>query len=224
MRGLVGDWPLRLLAVAIAATVWGLVVTGERGLVAVAVPIEYVGLHRDLMLTDAPREAADVEVAVARWAASGFRPDAVRVRVDLSALGAGDSAVSLSAGDVQAPLGVRVRRVTPARLRVRLAPVAQAALRIVPMVRGLPAAGHRIVAVRVEPIAVQVKGPRSTIEARDTVQTVPVDVTGRRSSLTRSVGLALPETVSPLNDGKVQVTVDIEAAGGANLHAEGAPR
>ena len=219
-----GDWPLRLLAIAIAAAVWVLVVTGDRGLVSIAVPIEYAGLSRDLMLTDAPRETADVEVAVARWAVSRFRPDAVRVRVDVSTLREGDGSVTLSAGDIQAPVGVRVRRVAPARLRVHVARVSEATLRIVPMVRGVPAPGHRVVAVRVEPIAVHVKGPRSTIETRDTVQTVPVDVTGHRSSLTRSVGLALPETVSPLNDGKVQVTVDIEAAGGANLHAEGAPK
>ena len=74
------------------------------------------------------------------------------------------------------------------------------------------------------PIAVQVKGPRSTIEARDTVQTAPIDVAGRRSSVTRSVGLALPDAVSPVNDGKVQVTVDIRSVDAATLLGEGSPR
>jgi YbbR domain-containing protein len=224
MRWLVGDSPLKLLAVAIAATVWAVVVSGDRGLVSLAVPIEYVGLDRDLVLTDAPRETANVEVAVARWAGSRFRPDVLRVRVDLSAVGEGDGFVALSAGDVQAPVGVRVRRVAPARLRVHLVRVSEATLRIVPVVRGRPAPGHRVAAVRVDPIAVQVKGPRSTIEARDTVQTAPVDVAGRRSSVTRSVGLALPDAVSPVNDGKVQVTVDIQVAGAAALHGEGSPK
>jgi YbbR domain-containing protein len=221
MRWLVDDWLLKLLAVAIAVTVWAIVVTGDRGLVSVAVPIEYVGLARDLVLTDAPREMADVEVAVARWALSRVRPDTLRVRVDLSAAGEGDGFVALWTGDVQAPVGVRVRRVAPARLRVQLARVSEATLRIVPVVHGRPAPGHRVAAVSVDPIAVQVKGPRSTIEARDTVQTAPVDVAGRRTSVTRSVGLALPDAVSPVNDGKVQVTVDIRAADAATLRREG---
>jgi YbbR domain-containing protein len=224
MRWIVADWPFKLLAVAIAAAVWAMVVTGDRGLVSVAVPIEYVGLDRALVLTDAPRETADVEVAVARWALSRFRPDLLRVRIDLSGVGEGDGVVALSAGDVEAPLGVRVRRVGPARLRLHLVRVSEATLRIVPVLRGTPAPGHRVVAVRVDPIAVQVKGPRSTIGTRDTVQTAPVDVEGRRSSVTRSVGLALPDTVSPANDDKVQVTVDIRAASAATLHGEGSPR
>ena len=224
MSWLVRDWALKLLAVAIAATVWAVVVTGDRGLVSLAVPIEYVGLDRDLVLTDAPRETADVEVAVARWAVSRFRPEAVRVRVDLTAAGEGDGLIALSSGNVQVPVGIRVRRVAPARLRVHLARVSEVTLRIVPVVRGTPAPGHRVAGIRVDPIAVQVKGPRSTIETRDTVQTAPVDVAGRRSSVTRSVGLALPDAVSPVNDGKVQVTVDIRAAGAATLHGEGSPR
>jgi hypothetical protein len=224
MSWLLRDWPLKLLAVGIAATGWVLVATSDRTLVSVAVPIEYVGLARDLVLTEAPRETADVEVAVARWALSRFRPDALRVQVDLGGVREGDGLLALSAGEVRAPVGVRVRRVTPARLRVHLARLSEATLRIVPVVRGIPAPGHRVAGVRVDPIAVQVKGPRSTIETRDSVQTVPVDVAGRRSSVTRSVGLALPDAVSPVNDGKVQVTVDIRAASGATLREEASPK
>jgi len=221
MSWILRDWPLKLLAVVIAAIGWAVVATGDRSLVSVAVPIEYVGIDRDLVLTDAPRETADVEIAVARWARSRFRPDTIRVLVDLSGAGDGDGLVPLSVTDVRAPVGTRVRRVMPARVRVHLARVSEATLRVVPDVRGIPAPGHRVAAVRVEPIAVQVKGPRSTIEARDSVQTAPVDVAGRSSSVTRNVGLALPDAVSPVNDGKVQVTVDIRAAGAGTLREEG---
>jgi YbbR domain-containing protein len=224
MSWILRDWPLKLLALVIAATGWAVVATSDRSLVSVAVPIEYVGVDGGLVLTDAPRETADVEIAVARWALSRFRPDAVRVQVDLSGAGEGDGLVPLSVRDVRAPVGARIRRVTPARVRVHLARVSEAMLRIVPVVRGVPAPGHRVAGVRVEPIAVQVKGPRSTIEARDSVQTAPVDVAGRSSSVTRSVGLALPDAVSPVNDDKVQVTVDIRAAGAATLRGEGPPK
>lgn len=211
MNRLVTNWPFTLLAVAIAITLWAVVATRERGLVSAAVPIEYVGLAPDLILTGAPRDSADVDVAVARWAWTRFRPDGLRLRVDLSRAGEGERLVPVSAENVQAPPGVRVRRVDPSRLHLHLTRAAEATLRVVAAVRGTPAPGHRVAAVRVDPIAVLVKGPRSTIETRESVQTMPVDVAGRRNSVTQSVGLALPDSVSAVNQGRVDVTVDIQA-------------
>jgi YbbR domain-containing protein len=207
--------------VVIAVMVWGLVATRDRGLVAATVPIEYVGLAGDLILAGRPPDAADVRVSVARWAQRRFRPDGLRVRVDLRGATEGEQLVAVSAANVQAPPGVRVRRVDPPRVRLRLARAAQTIVRVVPVVRGTPAPGHRVAAVRVHPIAVAVKGPRSTIETRDSVQTTPVDVAGRRSSVTQSVGLAFPDSVSAVNDGSVQVTVDIRAESGTALETEG---
>jgi YbbR-like protein len=207
------NWPFKLLAVAIAIALWAVVATRERGLVSAAVPIEYVGLAPDLILAGAPRGSADVDVAVARWAWTRFRPDGLRLRVDLSRAGEGERLVSVSAQNVQAPPGVRVRRVDPSRLHLHLTRAAEATLRVVAVVRGTPAPGHRVAAIRVDPIAVLVKGPRSTIEARESVQTTPVDVAGRRNSVTQTVGLAFPDSVSAVNQGRVHVTVDIQTEG-----------
>lgn len=220
MTRLLHDWPFKLLALAIAVTLWAVVVTRERGLVSTAVSIEYVGLSPDLILTDAPRDTVDVEVAVARWAWARFRPDGLRVRVDLSQAGEGERIVSVSSVDVRAPGGVRVRRLEPSRLRVQLERAAQVTLPVVAVVRGTPAAGHRVANVRVDPISVVVKGPRSTIESRERVHTTPVDVAGRRSSVTQDVGLATVGAVSAVTPGTVKVTVDIQAELGTALQTE----
>jgi YbbR domain-containing protein len=205
------NWPFKLLAVGIAITLWTVVATRERGLVSAAIPIEYVGLASDLILTGTPRETADVDVAVARWAWRRFRPEGLRLRVDLSRAVEGEQLVPVSAGEVQTPPGVRVQRVDPSRLHLHVTRAAEATLRVVAVVRGTPAPGHRVGDVRVEPNAVLVKGPRSTIEARESVQTTPVDVAGRRNSVTQTVGLAFPDAVSAVNQGRVHVTVDIQA-------------
>ena len=100
----------------------------------------------------------------------------------------------------------------------------EAILPVVPVVVGVPAAGYRLTDVRVDPIVVAVKGPRSTIEARDSIETTPVDVAGRRSSVTQSVGLAFPHSVSAVDAGSVQVRVDIQAERGTALETEGLRR
>ncbi|MBI1846754.1 MAG: YbbR-like domain-containing protein, partial [Candidatus Rokubacteria bacterium] len=69
--------------------------------------------------------------------------------------------------------------------------------------------GTTVDRIVVDPAAVQVEGPRSTIETKDAVETLPVNVAGRRSTLTQSVGLALPEFVYPTRDRSVQVIVEI---------------
>jgi YbbR domain-containing protein len=216
----VTDWGFKLLAVAIAVAIWAIIATRDRGIVSASVPIEYAGVARELIVTEAPAETVDVDVVVARWAMARFRPEMLRLRVDLGHATEGEQLVTVSTGDVSAPAGVRVRRVDPQRLRVRLVRAAEATLRVVAVVRGAPAPGHRVAAVRVDPIAVQVKGPRSTIEARDSVQTTPVDVAGRRSSVTQRVGLTFPEAVTALTEGPVRVTVDIQAERGTALETE----
>jgi YbbR domain-containing protein len=214
-------WAFPCLALAIAVVIWVVVATRDRPVVAASVPIEYVGLPAHLVVSGGRPDTADVDVAVARWAQRQFRPDLLRVRVDLRGAAEGDHLVALAAADVQAPPGVRVRGVDPSRVRVHVSSALEAKLRVVPIVRGAPAPGHRVAGVFVDPIAVVVKGPRSTIEARDSVQTTPIDVAGRRSSVTRSVGLAFPDAVSAIGEGTVTVTVDIRAERGAALDTEG---
>jgi YbbR domain-containing protein len=87
-------------------------------------------------------------------------------------------------------------------------------LTVAPDVRGAPASGYVVEAVVVEPKAVQVVGPRSTIERRDTVTTVPVDVSGRRDTVADTVTLALPEAVRLVRPTGVRVTVRIRSEEG----------
>jgi YbbR domain-containing protein len=82
-------------------------------------------------------------------------------------------------------------------------------LPVVPQVQGHPAPAHVLGRVRVEPPTVQITGPRTTIESRRAVDTLPVDVSGHRQGLTRTVGLALPDSVHPVDRRTVEVTVDI---------------
>ena len=82
-------------------------------------------------------------------------------------------------------------------------------LPVVVQVQGHPAPAHVLGRVKVEPATVQITGRRTTIEARRAVDTLPVDVSGHRQGLTRTVGLALPDSVHPVDRRTVEVTVDI---------------
>jgi YbbR domain-containing protein len=209
MAALARNWQLKLLAVMLAVVVWFFVVSANRTQFGFGAPVEYVGLEPGMVLVGTPREAVDIQVEAARWAAARLTPADVRVRVDLSRAREGDNTLQLSAGDVQAPAGVSVVRVSPNWVRVAVATATTRALRVVARLRGSPPPDVQLGRVTVEPATVQVKGPRTTIEERATVDTAPVDITGLRQSVTRTVGLLLPDSVYPTTQRTVQVTVEI---------------
>src|SRR5213594_2269049 len=202
LRRLVANWELKILSVVIAFALWLVVVGSGKSQLATPAIVEYTGLGADLVLVGRPRDSVQVELEASRWAVAPLSPDLV-----------------------EAPPGVTVRRVTPNRLPVTLAAAVAKTLQVVPQIRGAPEPDHVIHRVTVEPSTVQIKGPRSTIEGRTTVETVPVDIAGRRETVSQSVGLALPESVYLTDQRKVQVTVEIKAEGPMRgARGEGASR
>lgn len=222
-RWLVHNWELKLLALLVAAIVWFFVVSADRSQLGFAAPVEYVGLDGSHVVLGTPRETVDVQVEAARWAAARLTPASVRVRVDVSRLREGEHLVPLSTEHVEAPAGVQVLRVWPSAVRLTLASAAVKQVRVVPKLLGTPAAGHAVGRVGVEPQIVDVRGPRTTIEEHTAVETAPVDVTGARQSISRTVGLLLPDSVSATTR-TVHVTVDIGPEDSMRPRQPGNPR
>jgi len=225
MLRVIGEhWQLKILALLLAVGLWFFVASAERLEIALAVPIEYVGLEGPLTLNGPRRESVDVQLQATRWAAEHVSPGTVRVRVDVSGLREGDNLVHLLPDNVQAPIGVRVTRVTPAWTSVQAARAEVRTVQVVPQLQGHPAANHVLGPVVVAPTTVQIKGPRTTIERRTVVETLPVDVSGRREPVSQTVGLALPDSVSIVDRRTVDVTVDIRPEGAMQQRATGSKR
>jgi YbbR domain-containing protein len=223
-RSAPGDWQLKLLSVVLAVGLWLFVGSAERTEIALAVPIEYVGLEGPLTLEGARRETVDVQLQATRWGAERVSPATVRVRVDVSGLREGDNLVHLVPESVQAPPGVRVTQVAPAWTGVRVVRTETRTVQVLPQVQGRPADTYVLDRVVVRPPTVQIRGPRTTIEAQTAIETLPVDVSGHRAPLTRAVGLALPDSVSVVDQRTVEVTVNIRPEGTMHERAAGPRR
>jgi YbbR domain-containing protein len=209
LRALVSNWEVKLLSLALAGVVWFFVVSAERSQITMVAAVEYVGLAAGKVLVGPRRDSVELEVEATRWAAARLTPASVRLRVDLATLPEGESTVRLARGVVEVPPGVRVTRISPAWLHVSLAAAVTRPVRVVPHVRGTPAEGYTMRRMEVDPPTVQLKGPRSTIDVWNTVDTDPVDIAGRRQTVTQTVPLVLPDAVQPTTERTVVVTVDI---------------
>jgi len=214
MRGLLlAHWQLKVVSLLLAVGLWGFVASAERTEIALAVPVEYIGLQGPLILDGPRRESVDVLLEAPRWAAERVSPATVRVRVDVRALREGDNLVHLLPESVEAPPGVRVMRVTPTWTSLRAARAEVRTVPVVPRLLGRPAPAHVVGRVTVTPATVQIMGPRTTIEAQAAAETLPVDVSGLRAPATQAVGLALPDSVTVVERRTVDVTVDIRPEG-----------
>jgi hypothetical protein len=207
-EGKTKGWGLKLLAGGIALALWFFVVTTQRSQVALAARVEYVGLHDDVMLVGERVDSLDVEVKGVRSVVARLGPDTIRVKVNVADLRDGESVLQISPEQVEVPAGVAVVRISPAHLRVAVARVVRATVRVTPRIHGAPAVGHVVRRVTVEPPAVQIKAPRSTIDARGTIETMPLDVSGLRQTVTRRVGLAVPQAAT-VDEAAVRVTIEI---------------
>jgi YbbR domain-containing protein len=222
LRVLTAHWELKLIAVLVACTLWFFVATSEQSQLALAAPLEYVGLPPEMVVVGGQRETMDVEVRAVRSVVARLGPETVRVRLDLAGIEAGESFVQVTPTDVQVPPGATVTRITPARLLITVAPAATGEAKVVPKVHGTPAPGFTVQRVVVDPSSVRIKGPRSTIETRGEVSTLPIDVSGTRRSVTQSVGLMLPAATYLTRERTVRVTVEIAEDGMSQQQPQGA--
>lgn len=88
---------------------------------------------------------------------------------------------------------------------------------VVPEVRGSPANGYWVSKLRVDPTVVAVVGPQDVLAALTTVRTVPVDVANLTGTVTRTVGLDVPNGVSLVNRSTVQVEVTVQPVAGTAM-------
>ncbi len=192
MNALVRNWELKLVSLVVASMFWLFVVSGERGEVALSVPIEYLNVPSGLLLSGSTPDTVDVQVRGLRSSLARLSGADLRAQVDLARLSAGETVVRLGPDGVVAPRDVTVLRVSPSRLHLALEPVVTAALKVVPRFTGASGPGYRVAVVAVDPPVVSVRGPRSEVSGRSEVQTIPIDLTGVAGQVTRSVEIEAP--------------------------------
>lgn len=121
-------------------------------------------------------------------------------------------------GDVEGKIVVR-----PGFVQVRLPVVPSGPVKtvaVLPALQGEPEEGFAVKETRVEPNQIRVTGPAELLTELQGVSTLPVDITGVKESITREVGLALPDGVINLGQTRVKVTVNIGTIGEEQLPNE----
>lgn len=207
------NWPLKILSVFLALTLWFVVSAPRRESVyerAYAVPLTLVGMPRDLVITTPVPDTVSVRL---RGRASDLRSlssSNLEVPLDLRTVVPGDITITIRPQAVNVPQNVEVVSLDPSRVRFRVEEVRQKVVPIRAFLVGEPPAGYTVGDATVEPDQALVSGPTSQIRNLSEVATERVIMTGRTATFVQNVGVvsdsSLIRIVEPL---MTQVTVPV---------------
>jgi hypothetical protein len=210
MRPLLGNLPLKLMSLGLAALLW-LLVAGERtSEMGLSVPVELQNFPRELELTGEPVNAVEVRLRASPGMIQRIVPGEVSAQVNLGGVGEGEHIVHLTEDSIRMPFGVKVVKISPAVLTFHLERTLRKVVPVQPRLLGRPAEGFEVAEVTSQPSEVRVEGPTSRVDEVDSAFTEPVSVDGAEETVTGNVTIGIADPLlRVLATPRVKVTARI---------------
>jgi len=217
---------LKIVAVALAVMTWIFVktITSESRVIE-DVPLE-VRVKPGMSLMQSGVTTVNVTLSGTREDVRQVQHGELHAILDLTHEGTigKDLTVRISPKTVKPPPRVRVVAVAPSQVTVRIDQMIEKELLVQPQVTGEPMAGYGVERVLIHPQSVRMKGLKSQLDKLSGIETLPVDLTGRRASFREWVELApLEPSAGPKDRRWVEVDVRLAEtkAGEATSHTGG---
>ncbi len=206
------NWTLKLLSLAFALILW-MFIMGERHLeVGYTVPLELQKLSRDLVIANQVPSLIDVRISGPRTLLMKVSPSDISIAVDLSDLKPGLTSFKRLEERLNLPNGLRVTRVSPSFVDIRLERRKEKAVPIKVVLAGDPDPGYRIAGLKTTPEKVEISGAESELKKISEVMTEPIDLKGVTESFSQIVPLTYERTYTNFVDEKTaEIHVAIEA-------------
>jgi YbbR domain-containing protein len=194
MGFLTENLPLKLVSLALAAGLWFVIAGESMSEIGLVVPLELRNFPRDLELTGEAVNAVEVRLRASPGIIHGLSTADVSAQVDLQGATEGERIIHLAAEAIRVPFGVRVVKIQPSILTLKLERTLSRVVPIHPRTVGRPAPGYEVAEIESAPAEVRVAGPRSRVDRIESAFTEAVPLDGARTSVTmdRNIGLEDP--------------------------------
>lgn len=208
-RGLFRDPGTKGMALLLAATAWLWVQSQTLTVRSVRVDLDVVTPESLVAVGELPTAVTAVVEGTRTALRRAARGDRV-LTVDLSDAVEGPQELQLDAFEVAGLSGaVRVVRIQPEALRVRLDARATRAASVRPILLGEVSPTVEVASSTVRPDVVELSGPRSVLSQLDVVRTAPIDVSGISEDTRRPASLELPRGVRVVGDWGGEVEIEL---------------
>lgn len=166
----------KVLSLAIAVVVWGIVANEPELSTFATVGVEYKNLPDDLEISSDPVSSVKLELRGPSGELRGVGDGGVRPEVilDMSTVQPGERTFPIGDGNVKLVRGVRLVRAIPAEVRFRFERHAERVVKVTP--RFTERTGYEIADFSVIPESLTIAGPASRVARLDTVLTDAVNI------------------------------------------------
>ncbi len=178
---------LKLISLGLAIALWSIVPDPSVPHLVRGVPVQLVNIPPELALAEPFETELDVWVRGNPARTRELLPGELSPHVDMFGAFRGENVIAISPRDIPTPLGVSVDSIEPSQVRVVLDERVRRRLPINPVIEGSPAPGYQVVARQLDPAEAEVSGPRTLVREMEAVSTETVNISGRRTSLVRTV-------------------------------------
>jgi len=168
----------KLLSLAIAVVVWGVVANEPELSTFTTAGIEYKNLPDELEISSEPVSTVKLELrgpsGQLRGVGDGASPEVI---LDVSDVRSGERTFPIGDGNVKLVRGVHLVRAIPSEVRLRFERHAERTVKVIPHFR--PREGYDVAAYSVTPDSIKIAGPASHVAQLDTVLTDEVNIPAR---------------------------------------------
>jgi len=205
------DIGLMVFSVLSAIGLWLFVNVGQKPAeLPLKVPLELRNLSEDLMVANSELDAIEVRVSGPPALLSTLSPEQFKVVLDLDGARPGTSTFRLGADYFNPPRGVRIARISPSVVNLKLEAIAERVLPVAARLEGDPLQGYEVTRVEVSPEKASVRGPAGEVEKMVSVETEPIDLTGASGQKVQEVRLRAEGRPLSFNPERVRVMVALD--------------
>jgi len=202
------NWGIKLVSLVLSLALWYNVTSKGKTEMTLTVPLELRNIPQGMAVVGDVIKNLDVRLQgqerVLRDITSGKKVVGI---LDLSTAKAGENLMSIGPGDISAPSGVAVTRISPSEINVALERLVRKSLPVRARLRGTPAEGYAVAGVSVTPSRITVEGPKSVMKTLTGLQTMPITISGASRNI--SLEPRIDYQGKPLNILEKNVTVRI---------------
>jgi YbbR domain-containing protein len=180
-----------LLALAIAAALWGMSHGSSKIERGFDIPVAFAGMPEELVITRKSTEVINIRVLGPRAALRDISTKDLEYAVNLEGAKPGKAVYLVDETTLVMPQGARILSRSPATIELDFERKSRKSVRVRADLEGEPAVGFAFTEVEIDPPRIWLEGARSKVLRLTEVMTETIDVAGLSESLERDVRLSL---------------------------------
>lgn len=214
MKWLGRNWGLKIISLVLAIATWYYAVGEENIEVTRVIPLEIQMANEQMTVSEISKRSVQVVLSAPRALIVNLASQDIQAvhKIGPEIKTAGEYSFRLEPTEISLPsFQIRVIKIIPEIMTVRLDELIVQKLEIQPAFVGEPAVGYRLLTeeLRMDPNAILAQGPKGVLEKMKSAQTESIDLVGRIRSFSRTVQVKLPPSVKPMSESLVNVYIPI---------------